>query len=163
MKGQEDLETSDEILEESIIEIENEPPKKKIRINENDLFETENKVLENSSVKIKSILKKTNLPLPKSILKKSNQSLPKSILKKNSQPKIKDENVEIEGDLKMQENNTENSDNQFLSSNCDYTALLEKMVSSSKKKDPECLDKNQYAPQNDISNEMEDSIELKVS
>ena len=58
-------------------------------------------MLENSSVKIKSILKKTNLP--KSILKKTNQPLPKSILKKNSQPKIKDENVETEGDLKMQE------------------------------------------------------------
>ena len=119
-------------------------------------------MLENSSVKIKSILKKTNLPLPKSILKKSNQSLPKSILKKNSQPKIKNENVETDGDLKMQKNNTEDSNNQLLSSNCDYTALLAKMVSS-EKKDPECLDKNQYAPQNDISNEMEDSIDLKVS
>ena len=147
-------------MEESIIEVETEPPKKKIRISEKDCFKTDNKVLENSSVKIKSILKKTNLP--KSILKKSNQPLPKSILKKNSQPKIKDENVEIEGDLKMQENDTENSKNQLLSSNCDYTALLAKMVSS-EKKDPECLDKNQCAPQNDISNEMEDSIDLKVS
>ena len=73
-------------------------------------------------------MKKTNLP--KSILKKSNQSLPKSILKKNSQPKIKDENVEIEGDLKMQENITENSNNQLLSSNCDYTAMLAKMIST---------------------------------
>ena len=89
-------------------------------------------MLENSSVKIKSILKKTNLP--KSILQKSNKLLPKSILKKNSQAKIRDENVETEGDLKVQEeNNTENSNNQLLSSNCDYTALLAKMVSSEKK------------------------------
>ena len=159
MKGQEDLEKNNEILEESIIEIENEPPKKKIRINENDCFETDNKVLENSSVKIKSILKKTNLP--KSILKKSNQPLPKSILKKKSQPKIKDENLETEGDLKMQENNTENSNNQLLSSNCDYTALLARMIST-EKKDPQSFEGIESSPKKNIENETETNNERKV-
>ena len=135
-------------MEESIIEVETEPPKKKIRISEKDCFKTDNnKVLENSSVKIKSILKKTNLP--RSILKKSNQPMPKSILKKNSQPKIKDENIETEGDLKRQENNTENSTNQLLSSNCDYTALLSKMVSS-EKMDPQSFDGVENTPKGQL-------------